>query len=183
MKKSSISDQIVDYTRFNLAEIILLETYILIGENIDLLNVYDYEAVGKTIWSFKDKNSIEHIIKLNYNPTTPPQVKVKFFWINKGRVDYSKPPYTDEKVFNTHLNILVQEILPYVFTELFNNPKIANDSRFKGLNKVELDATDEIRYRLYRKALSSGILSKTNFTLEDPKENNILNLIPKTSLL
>lgn len=154
----------VVYTEANLQDQILLETYTLIGENVDIGNSYEYETEGKTIWSFQDKQGIKHVIKINYNPGVKnKELTVKFFWLDGSRPKYDKPPATDEKVFNTHLKIFVEEILPQL-------PKLLQHTQ---TDKLTLDATDTARYRLYRIALSS-LLDRNKYELVEEPALNIL---------
>jgi hypothetical protein len=153
------------FTLSNILEKILLESYTLIGENIDIDNTYDYKKEGSSIWSFIDKNNIKHYTKVNYNPgVKDKQITIKFFWVeedNKPR--YDKPPYTDEKVFNTHLKIFITEILPLMKSY---------EDHF-GIDYITLDPTDEIRYRLYRIALNS-ILNKSEYEMKEDEKKNLL---------
>lgn len=155
-------------SNFNLSSIlekILLESYTLIGENIDLDNVYDYQNQGTSIWFFVDNHDIQHYTKVNYNPgIEDKQITVKFFWIGKdNKPKYDKPPYTDEKVFNTHLKIFVNEILPLLKSY---------ENHF-GIDYITLDPTDKIRYRLYRIALNS-IIDKSKYSIEENDKKNLI---------
>ena len=92
----------------NLWEELINETYLLISENIDLTNIYEYNSKGRNWWEFIDKRSITHQIKLNYSPgVDQKELSVKFYWLKDKKPSYDKPPYTDEKVFNTYLKILL----------------------------------------------------------------------------
>jgi len=148
----------------NPLEQILLETYTLIGENINPDNRYEYTADGKTIWSFIDEEGFRHMMKFNYNPgLKDKELTVKFFWYDNGNKTFQKPPVTDEKVFNTHLYIFLHEILPML-------PKVL--SHFS-VDKLTLDAVDQARYRLYRLALSR-LLDKNKYSLVLNPEVNTL---------
>ena len=155
-------------SNFNLSSIlekILLESYTLIGENIDLDSVYDYQKQGSSIWSFNDKHDIKHYTKVNYNPgVKDKQITVKFFWIGKDdKPKYDKPPYTDEKVFNTHLKIFVDEILSLLKSY---------ENHFR-IDYITLDPIDKIRYRLYRIALNS-IIDKSKYSIEEDDKKNLI---------
>ena len=154
-----------DFNLSSILERILLESYTLIGENIDLDSVYDYQKQGSSIWSFNDKHDIKHYTKVNYNPgVEDKQITVKFFWIGKDdKPKYDKPPYTDEKVFNTHLKIFVDEILPLLKSY---------ENHF-GIDYITLDPTDKIRYRLYRIALNS-IIDKSKYSIEEDDKKNLI---------
>ena len=92
-----------EFKQMDIFDQILIETYIVIAENIDLNNAYEYEQngfAGSWFW-LVDKHNIRHEIKLNLNPTRKPTLTVKFYWIDENnKPNYNKPPYTDEKVFN-----------------------------------------------------------------------------------
>lgn len=154
-----------DYLLSNILEKILLESYVLIGENISLSNAYDYTKNGNSIRSFVDKNGIQHYTKVNYNPNVDnKEITVKFFWMDENQnPKYSKPPYTDEKVFNTHLKIFKDEILPLMKSY---------EDHF-GIDYIALDPVDKPRYRLYRIALNS-ILDKSKFSIEEDEKKNII---------
>lgn len=154
-----------DFNLSSILERILLESYTLIGENIDLDSVYDYQKQGSSIWSFNDKHDIRHYTKVNYNPgVEDKQITVKFFWIGKDdKPKYDKPPYTDEKVFNTHLKIFVDEILSLLKSY---------ENHF-GIDYITLDPTDKIRYRLYRIALNS-IIDKSKYSIEEDDKKNLI---------
>jgi len=154
----------VFYANSNVVNQILLETYTLIGENINVNNSYDYAKEGSTIWSFTDKEGYKHITKVNYNPgVKDKELTVKFFWYDGDKPSYDKPPATDEKVFNTHLKVFIQEILPQL-PGLFKHIKT---------DKLTLDATDTTRYRLYSIALSSLLdLSKYDL-IKEPNLNTL----------
>jgi len=153
------------FTLSNILEKILLESYTLIGENIDLGNIYDYKKEGSSIWSFFDKHDIKHYTKVNYNPgVEDKQITVKFFWVGEdGKPKYDKPPYTDERVFNTHLKIFIEEILPLMKSY---------EDHF-GIDYITLDPTDKIRYRLYRMSLNQ-IIDKSEYEVKDDEKRNLL---------
>jgi hypothetical protein len=152
------------YNSSNVRDQILFETYTLIGENINTDNAYEYTAEGKTIWSFVDKEGYKHVIKINYNPGVEDKtLTVKLFWDDNGKPNYTKPPVTDEKIFNTYLKILIEKILPQL-PNLFDHTKT---------DKLTLDATDAIRYRLYSIALSSLLDSSKYDLIKEPKLNTL----------
>ena len=152
------------YTNSNMKDQILLETYVLIGENIDVDNCYSYEREGKTIWSFRDSKHYKHVIKLNYNPgVASKELTVKFFWFENDKPRYDKPPITDEKVFNTHLRVFIKEVLPML-------PDILKHTE---TSKLTLDATDTARYRLYRIAMHKLLDSDKYELIEEPSTNSL----------
>lgn len=159
----------IDSEEYSLADMlakVLMETYSLISDNIDLENSYEYVSHGASIWTFKDKNNIVHIEKLNYNPGVKDKaITVKFFWEDNGKPSYDKPPYTDEKVFNTHVKIFVNEVVP----------KIKNLMEHFNIDKITIDPTDKLRYRLYRISLSK-FLKHSEYTVEEDKDKLLLNV-------
>lgn len=154
-----------EYMLASILEKILQESYVLIGENIDLGNSYDYQKNGSSIWSFHDKHNVNHYTKVNYNPGVDrKQITVKFFWINEDRkLRYDRPPYTDEKVFNTHLNIFINQILPMME---------AYEDHF-GVDYITLDPTDKSRYRLYRMALGK-VLNQLKYEMIEDKDKDLI---------
>ncbi len=157
-----------EFNELNLLDQILYESYLVIAENINLNNSYDYSMVGtKGSWfTFTDKNSIRHDIKLNYNPLKVPTLTVKFYWVDEdNKPMYSKPPHTDEKVFNTHLKVFVDELLP----------KFDQINKQLNVNELKLDPNEKIRYRLYRIALNQVLDTNKYELIEDVK--NLLLLI------
>jgi hypothetical protein len=158
-----------EYSLANLLDIVLIETYALISDNIDIGNSYSYDQEGSSIWSFEDKHLIKHIEKINYNPGVKDKaVTIKFFWLDNNKPNYDKPPYTDEKVFNTHLNIFVKEILP----------KLEDCMSDFNIDKITLDPTDNLRYRLYRLALNT-VLKNTDYKIEEDSQNRLLYIKKK----
>jgi hypothetical protein len=168
MKTESLN-QLLDSATYKLASLkdqILFETYVLIGENVDLQNTYMYSNLGKSIWTFEDREGFKHTLKLNYNPgVANKELTVKIFWEKDGKPSYDKPPATDSKVFNTHLKILIDEILP----------KLPDLLKHFDIDKLTVDATDNVRFRLYSIALTS-LLDKDKFELIKVPESNILHI-------
>lgn len=152
-----------EYELMDIGDQLINETYVAIAENINLNHTYAYKNLGKTIWEFQDKKNITHQIKINYNPSDKDSLNVKFYWIKDGKPNYNKPPYTDEMVFNTHIKIFINEILP------ITKPML---DHFK-LEKLTLDPTDSSRYRLYRIALNQ-VLDKSKYDLIEDSSKNLL---------
>lgn len=166
MKTIYLGDLLKDafYLNSNAKDQVLLESYTLIGENINIDNSYGYKKEGKTIWSFIDKEDFKHVIKINYNPgVKSKELTIKFFWDDNGKPNYSKPPATDDRVFNTHLKIFMHEVLPQL-PELF---------KYAETDKLTLDATDATRYRLYSIALSSLLNLNKYELIKQPTTNTL----------
>lgn len=138
----------------SLKEQIDLETYSLLSElRLNLENYYNYiNSKIRGMFLFEDDNKIEHFIRLVFENNRW-EVKIGFFKVNSSIPIYDRPHIYnnldyDEKIFNTHLKILIEEIIPY----FFSNKSISNENK-----KLFLPALDIPRYRLYRIALSKFI--------------------------
>lgn len=138
----------------------ITSTYELMFESVDPSNHYMFEHTRKNVWVFKDRKDIQHFIILNqslYKGDT--KAEVKFGWVGEnGDKRYDKPPTYDEKIFNTHLYIFLNEILKY-YSEYFT--------------EFYLEANDSLRYRLYRQTLNK-LINKTQFSINEIPEKNTL---------
>lgn len=154
-----------EFKLLNILEQILHSTYVLIGENIDLDNTYNYELVAPSVWEFQDREKYYNNIKVNYNPgSIDKEITVKFYWVGEdSKPKYDVPLHTDEKIFNTYLKIFINEILPKL-DEYFNHFNI---------DKITLDPVDITRYRLFRIALNK-ILDKEIYELIEEPTRNLL---------
>jgi hypothetical protein len=137
-------------------EDLISSSYEIIEEGINPSIHYPFERERKNLWTFEDRSRNKHFIILNQSLYKGDTVaEVKFGWIDsKGDRRYDKPPTYDEKVFNTHLNILLEEILNYYgkyFTDIY------------------LEAIDQLRYRLYKRALNNN-LDRSKYQLEEREE-------------
>jgi len=153
-----------DYSLLGILDKILVETYALISENIDINNSYEYHSQGSSIWYFYDSRSIKHTEEINYNPgVSSKEITVKLFWEDDDKPSYEKPPYTDEKVFNTYLKILLHEVLPIMdkYKDTFS------------VDKITLDPTDEVRYRLYRTSLNQ-LLRDSDYKVQEDQAKLLL---------
>lgn len=143
-------------------EELITSTYELMFEQVDPLNHYDFEHTRKNLWVFKDRKEIQHFIIINqslYKGDT--KAEIKFGWVDeKGVKRYDKPPTYDERIFNTHIYILLNEILKY-YSEYFTD--------------FYLEANDILRHRLYRQTLNK-FLDKNKYTLNELPEDNILGI-------
>jgi len=136
-------------------------SYELISENINPENHYDYSRSRKNLWTFKDRTNIQHFIVIHKSLYKgEDDTEIKFGWIDDKNIKrYDVPPSYDERIFNTHLYILYEEILKY-YKEYFDN--------------FYLEAIDPVRYRLYRMALNNTI-DKSKYILELlPEKNTII---------
>lgn len=92
---------------------------------------------------------------------------MKLWWKKDNSLpNYSPPHYYDNlkydtRIFNTHIFILLNELFPYFFKSLPEEP-------------VFLKATDKLRYRLYKITLNNH-LDKTKYELKD-LGNNMLTV-------
>lgn len=151
----------------SLDESIDLQSYYYLTEILDINNIYPFESTPRFTAVFTDDNNIEHFIKINKRLySDEDKYEVKFGFIGKDKKpSYDRPNIyyntnTDEKIFNTHLHILLN-----IFIENFF--KLAN------VNKLYLPATDYARYRLYRIALNK-FLDKSNYNLIDGAKNELV---------
>lgn len=136
-------------------------SYDLISENINPENHYDFNRARKNLWTFKDRTDIQHFIIIHKSLYKgEDDSEIKFGWIDDKNIKrYDVPPSYDERIFNTHLYILYEEILKY-YKEYFDN--------------FYLEAIDSIRYRLYRMALNNT-MDKSKYILELlPEKNTII---------
>lgn len=132
---------------------IIESSYELMTEIINLAFHYDYDRKRKNAWYFTDKANIYHFIIIHKKLTgNLDQAEVKFGWVDilTGQPRYDKPGTYDEKIFNTHLYILINEILPLHLNTFEDG--------------IILTPTDELRYRLYRIALNKE-LNKSKYSL------------------
>jgi hypothetical protein len=141
-------------------EELITSTYELMFESVNPDNHYDFEHTRKNLWVFKDRKNIQHFIIINqslYKGDT--KAEIKFGWTDeKNNKRYDKPPTYDEKIFNTHIYILLNEILKY-YSEYFT--------------EFYLEANDVLRHRLYRQTLNKFI-NKDQYTLDEIPESNVL---------
>lgn len=145
-------------------EEIMVSSYELMFESVNPTNHYDFEHSRKNLWVFNDRKNIQHFIILNqslYKGDT--KAEIKFGWVDEnGDKRYDKPPTYDEKIFNTHIYIFLNEILKY-YSEYFT--------------EFYLEANDNLRHRLYRQTLNK-FLDKTKYILDDLIEKNTLIIKP-----
>jgi hypothetical protein len=169
VKKSLVElAQHEDYKTAGISEIITLENYTLVAEWVSLNkdDLYDYQLhSGFVAWYFfVDRNGITHEIRLTKGAKE--KWEIKLWFLDKD----DKPNYTapnvygdlkyDTAIFNTHIYILINELIPYFFSKLPDE-------------KVYLPATDKARHRLYRITLNNH-LDKTKYKLEGGDKSNEL---------
>lgn len=159
-----------EYKLMSMLDQFLTESYMIIAENINLDHVYEYENFKRLWWRFFDRYGYEHHIRITHNPgVSDKELCVKFWWIKDDKPCYDKPPMTDEMVFNTFMKIFSECILP----------ELENILHQLNLTKLSLDASDTIRYRLYRISIKQ-VLDTSKFVLEELSEKSILFIYPKT---
>lgn len=145
-------------------EELIVSSYELMFEQVDPSNHYDFEHTRKNLWIFKDRKNIQHFIVMHqslYKGNT--KAEIKFGWVDEtNNKRYDKPPTYDEKIFNTYIYILLNEILKY-YSEYFT--------------EFYLEANDSLRHRLYRQTLNK-FLDKNQYTLNELPENNTLIIVP-----
>lgn len=145
-------------------EEIMVSSYELMFESVNPNNHYDFEHSRKNLWIFNDRKNIQHFIILNQSLYKGDTIaEIKFGWVDdNGNKRYDKPPTYDEKIFNTHIYIFLNEILKY-YSEYFT--------------EFYLEANDGLRHRLYRQTLNK-FLDKTKYGLEDILEKNTIIVKP-----
>jgi hypothetical protein len=145
-------------------EELIVSSYELMFEQVDPSNHYDFEHTRKNLWVFKDRKNIQHFIIINqslYKGDT--KAEIKFGWVDESNNKrYDKPPTYDERIFNTHIYILLNEILKY-YSEYFT--------------EFYLEANDNLRHRLYRQTLNK-FLNKDEYGLNELFKENILIITP-----
>lgn len=145
-------------------EELIISSYELMFEQVNPSNYYDFEHTRKNLWIFKDRKNIQHFIIINqslYKGDT--KAEIKFGWVDENNNKrYDKPPIYDEKIFNTYIYILLNEILKY-YSEYFT--------------EFHLEANDSLRHRLYRQTLNK-FLNKNQYNLNELPESNILIITP-----
>ena len=156
MKKSEL--------KYLIREELITSSYELMFESVNPDNHYDFEHSRKNVWVFNDRKKIQHFIILNQSLYKGDTVaEVKFGWIDENKTKrYDKPPTYDERIFNTHIYIFINELLKY-YSEYFS--------------EFYLEANDALRHRLYRQTLNK-FLDKSKYVLEDILKNNTLIIKP-----
>lgn len=142
-------------------EELITSTYELMFESVNPDNHYDFEHSRKNLWIFNDRKKIQHFIIINQSLYKGDTIaEIKFGWIDEVRNKrYDKPPTYDEKIFNTHIFILIHEIINY-YSEYFTD--------------FYLEANDSLRYRLYRQTVNK-FLNKEKYSLQElPNKNTII---------
>ena len=157
-----------DYKEASMGDSISLETFTMLAQWVSLNSddLYHYTKTGQSWYEFKDKNNIRHEIRLEKGVGDRYEIKL-WWWNEKTNKPSYDPPATygnfkyDTRIFNTHIYILLNELIPYFFK---------NFTRWN----IILTATDKLRYRLYRITLNNH-LDKTKYELKD-LGNNILTV-------
>lgn len=151
-----------------LNEQLTLQTYYYLAEVFDKKNVYSHNMVGNFWATFTDDNKVKHFIRIIYQPLSKPRYDVKFGFLDRnGKPSYGQPNvhynlHPDEKIFNTHIHILLD-----VFIDELNFFEKSNT------DELWLPATDYPRYRLYRIALTK-FLDKSKFDLVEHSNTLII---------
>lgn len=150
--------------RYLIREELITSTYELMFESVNPDNHYNFEHTRKNLWVFKDRKNIQHFIIINQSLYKGDTIaEIKFGWVDdKENKRYDKPPTYDEKIFNTYIYILLNEILKY-YSEYFT--------------EFYLEANDNLRHRLYRQTLNK-FLDRDKYNLEEILEKNTLIIKP-----
>jgi hypothetical protein len=124
---------------------------------------------------FIDDNHITHFTRIVHQPLKIPRNDVKIgFYDERGKPCYDRPNlhynlHPDEKIFNTHLYILLKQFLET--DDFFGKTKTT---------LLYLPAIDYHRYRLFRMALNK-LLDKSKYRLFDDKNHKNTLIIEKIS--
>ena len=144
---------------------ILNESFRALTEAVNPSNHYDFEKERRNMWTFLDKSGIKHFIIFHKDLVNLSENRgeVKFGWVdeNTQKPRYDIPPQYDERVYNTHLYVFLNEILPHF-------------SKF--INGIILKPTDTRRYRLYRMSLNK-FLDKQKYELVDEDDRLIITVM------
>lgn len=154
----------------SLDESIDLQTYYYLTEILNTNNRYTFDYTPRFTATFVDNNNVEHFIKINKSlyDNDVDKYEVKFGFIGKNKtLSYDRPNIhynvnPDEKIFNTHLYILLD-----IFIEKLDFFTLAN------VNRLYLPSTDYARFRLYRIALNK-FLDKSKYNLLDGTKNELV---------
>ena len=101
----------------NLWESVLNEMYLYMELNLNKDNSYEYSLVKpfNNYWKFIDRYNIEHCIRLMVNVNQRGLDKfgeIKLGLVDKdGDLTYDMPEHYDERSFNTHIKIVIEEII------------------------------------------------------------------------
>jgi hypothetical protein len=151
-----------------------IQTYYYLVEVLDLTNIYPFQSTDKFSAEFIDNNKIKHFIRIAFQPLNEPRFDLKFgFYDENGKPSFKRPNLhydlnPDEKIFNTHIHILINKFLEE--DKFFE--KIKDKS-----NKLYLPAIDVSRYRLFRLALNK-LLDKKKYKFYDDKHKNTIVIEP-----
>lgn len=154
----------------SLDESIDLQTYYYLTEILNINIRYPFDYTPRFTATFADNNNVEHFIKINKRlyDNDVDKYEVKFGFIGKNKTpSYDRPNIhynvnPDERIFNTHLYILLD-----IFIEKLDFFTLAN------VNRLYLPATDYARYRLYKIALGK-FLDKSKYNLLDGTKNELI---------
>lgn len=148
-------------------------TFRYLAEVIDINNTYPIKVNKGFFAEFEDDNNVTHFTRITYQPLKIPRNDVKIgFYDENGKPSYDRPNlhynlHPDEKIFNTHLHILLEQFLD-------------KEDFFKKTNATELylPAIDYHRYRLFRMALNK-LLDKSKYELFDDTKHPNTTIIKK----
>jgi hypothetical protein len=151
-------------------------TFRYLAEVTNLEKIYPLIKTSGFFAEFVDDSKVRHFTRIVYQPLKIPRHDVKIgFYDESGKPSYERPNlhynlHPDEKIFNTHLYILLK-----VFFE--------NDDFFgkTGATELHLPAIDYARYRLFKMAISK-FLDKSKYELVDDSLSKNSLLIKKKDL-
>ena len=129
-----------------LKDIVLEEMYLYMENTMDKENNYPYETVlpySNTYWKFIDRYKIIHGIRLLLGRDkigAKDVYEIKFGIIKDGVIDFEKPQHYDDKVFNTHIKIAMDEIIKkHEEVDMYKLHPVDNDPRRSRLYKMAIN--------------------------------------------
>jgi hypothetical protein len=116
---------------YSLEDEMIITNEVMLGELLNPDNSYPYINKGKGIRGYKDMNDVEFIVRLTYQPTSPPYLEFKTGWFDEnGKITYepSIPPVSPnssaidwDKRSDTVAKIYRDEILPFFKQQTLTN--------------------------------------------------------------
>lgn len=163
-----------EISTLDITEQLDIQTYYYLVEALDMTNIYPFQASNKFSAEFIDDNKVKHFIRIAFQPLTEPRFDLKFgFFDEHNKPSFKRPNLhynlnPDEKIFNTHIHILINKFLEE--DKFFESIK-------EKTNKLYLPAIDVSRYRLFRLALNK-LLNKKKYRFYDDSHKNTIIIEP-----
>ena len=161
------------YIDASLDECVDLENFTILAEIADLSNIYPIVKDGRAWYWFTDKNNIVHAIRLTKGIKDRWEIRLWFHDPETNKPKYDKPNVYnnleyDAKIYNTHLKIFIEMLIPYFFSAIPNGV-------------LYCPFIDKPRYRLFRISLGR-LLDKDTYVMDTSEEaKNILKISLKSN--